>query len=382
MKRNGFIYESIMMGFYHAVWVLRQKPQVNGIENLKNLPSQVIFAVTHDSYYEVPSLSRVYKAIEPSPVFTIMAKEEFLDGSYLSTNFFKNSSIARGVFRAIDSTGLPKAFFKKLNLISIPRPFADRHEPAYQNVKKQISRQFSEFKAKISEGFSTLIFPEGTTWGYGGLRRMRSAVYQLVSTSYDQYGKKVYILPINVKVDKLVRGWKDVFIDVGKPQFFTDTQEEFNQRLFNLLQKLHTITFSQIAAYYIKRVSKRADQDKIEPLIQKEQLFEHLRQSALSLQDKVKLEVLPAIDQKLSDIDYFSDKFSRFIAYCSKHKYFDMKSSQDQWILNVKKILSDHPKKIFRKNNPVGFHANELESLEGYANSSQGDPLQSCFEIP
>lgn len=381
MKRNGFIYESIMMGFYHAVWVLRQKPHVNGIENLKNLPNQVIFAVTHDSYFEVPSLSRVYKGIEPRPVFTIMAKEEFLDGSYLSTNFFKNSPIARGFFKAIDSTGLPNAFFKKLNLISIPRPFADKHEPAYQNVKNQISKQFSQFKEKISEGFSTLIFPEGTTWGYGGLRKMRSAVYQLVSTSYEQYGKKVYILPINVKVDKLVRGWKDVFINVGKPQFFTDTQEEFNQRLFNLLQKLHTITFSQIAAYYLNRVSKRVEQNKAEPLIKKEQLFEHLRQAVWALQGKVKLEVLPAIDQKLADVDYFSDKFNRFIAYCSKHKYFDAKSSQDQWILNVKKILSDHPKKVYRKNNPVGFHANELGSLEALSSTSNENHLQSCFVI-
>ena len=83
-----------------------------------------------------------------------------------------------------------------------------------------------QFKSRISDGFSTLIFPEGTTWGYGGLRKIRSAVYQLVSTSFDQHGKKIYMLPINVKVDKLVQGWKDVFINVGKLEFFIKSKDE------------------------------------------------------------------------------------------------------------------------------------------------------------
>ncbi|MBU2510834.1 1-acyl-sn-glycerol-3-phosphate acyltransferase [bacterium] len=363
MQKNGMVYEGIMMGFYYAVWVLRQRPQINGVEYLKNLPSQVIFTITHDSYFEIPSLSRVYKAITPRPVFTIMAKEEFLDGQYLSTNFFKDNPVLRSLFKFIDSTGAPKAIFEKLNLISIPRPFADIHDPRYKNVKMQISSQFHQFKTRISEGFSTLIFPEGTTWGYGGLRKIRSAVFQLVSTSFEQYDKKVYILPINVKVDKLVKGWKDVFINVGKPQFFFKSKDEFNQQLYTVLQRLHTITFSQIGAYYLKKLSKMSDQARTDLKLSRDQLFERLEQAAFNLQVKVQKGTLPAIDQNLMEKDYFSNKFDRFLAYCARKNYLDLISNRQEFVLNAKKILAHHPHKIFRKRNPLGFHANELASL-------------------
>ncbi len=362
-QKNGIIYEGIIMGFYYAVWALRQRPQINGVEYLKNLPNQVIFTITHDSYFEIPSLSRVYKAITPRPVFTIMAKEEFLNGRYLSTNFFKDNPLLRNFFKLIDSCGIPKAIFDKLNLISIPRPFADIHDPKYQNVKNQISSQFQQFKNRISDGFSTLVFPEGTTWGYGGLRKIRSAVYQLVSTSFEQCDKKVYVLPINVKVDKLVKGWKDVFINVGKPQFFFKSKEEFNQQLYTVLQRLHTITFSQIGAYYLRKQSKLGDQAKSDIKLEKDQLFEHLEQATSGLHEKVAKGTLPAIDQNLLEKDYFSNKFDQFILYCAKKNYLEAFSNQQKYVLNGKKILSHYPHKLFRKKNPLGFHANELASL-------------------
>lgn len=362
-SKNGFAYETIMMGFYYAGLIMRQRPHLVGSENLKNLPSQVVFAVTHDSYFEIPSLSRVYKAIDPRPVFTIMAKEEFLDGSYLSTNFFKDRALIRGFFRMLDRTGAPRAVFDKLNLISIPRPFADTHDPKYDNVKKQITDQFSKFKEKISEGFSTLVFPEGTTWGYGGLRRIRSAVYQLVSTSFEHHGKKVYILPINVKVDKLLKGWKDVFINVGKPQFFIASKEEFNQQLFHILQRLHIITFSQIGAFYLKKLSLASQQAKSKTVMSKEQLITQAEIAIADLTEKVREDILPAIDDKLLDRDYLTDKVNRFISFCLGRKYLVQHTNGESFLLDTQKVLNDYSYKSYRKKNPLGFHANELASL-------------------
>ncbi len=373
-SKNGLIYEGIIMGFFYAVWVMRQRPQIKGVEYLKNLPNQVVFTITHDSYFEIPSLSRIYKAINPRPVFTVMGKEDFLSGRYLSTNFFKDNALGRNILKMADMTGIPKKVFEKLNVISIPRPFADIHEPKCKNVKNQISSQLNQFKEKIGDGFSTLIFPEGTTWGYGGLRKIRSSVYQLVSTSFEQYGKKVYILPINVKVDKLVKGWKDVFINVGKPQFFIKSREEFNQQVHDVLEKLHTITFSQVAAYYLKALAEKSEQSKSDIRLAKEQLIENVDKAISSLQNKVKDEILPAIDTKLTDNDYCMDKIQRFIRYCEKNRYLSKLSDPNSYKLNISKILSQHSKRRFRKRNPLAFHANELASL--------GDSkIRSSFEI-
>lgn len=363
MSKNGFIYEGIVNGFNCAKWLMKQRPHIKGLEHLKNLPGQVIFTITHDSYFEVPTLASVYKAIEPTPTFTIMAKEDFLSGRYLSSNFFQDSAVLSNILKLVDKSGAPKAIFKRLNLISIPRPFADSQHNKAGNVKNQISSQFSQFKSRISDGFSTLIFPEGTTWGYGGLRKIRSAVYQLVSTSFDQHGKKIYMLPINVKVDKLVKGWKDVFINVGKPEFFIKSKEEFNQQLYDVLQRLHTITFSQIAAYNLKNQASKADRSKADVKLKRDQLKEQLEKAVLAIQKRVKEGILPHMDHGLKENGYLHGKLDRFIQYCEKNRYLERLTGGQGHLLNVKKLLSEYPPKQFRKKNPVAFHANELASL-------------------
>ena len=163
--KNGILYEGTIFSFFIASLVMRHRAKIEGKNNLEKLPRQVIFAITHDSYFEIPSLARVYRAIDPRPFFTVMAKQDFLSGKYLSTNYFKDNAFFRSIFKGLDKTGIPKAIFNKLNLISIPRPFADTLEKKGDELKKEISDQFAQFKSKISEGFSTLIFPEGTTWG-------------------------------------------------------------------------------------------------------------------------------------------------------------------------------------------------------------------------
>lgn len=379
--RNGLIYETIVNGFILAKLLMRQRPHIKGIQNLENLPKQVIFAITHDSYFEIPSLTSVYKAITPRPEFTVMAKEDFLSGRYLSTNFFKESTFASGLLKMVDMTGAPKAVFEKLNLISIPRPFADAVSPEKKKLKSQISNQFAHFRERISEGFSTLIFPEGTTWGYGGLRKIRSAVYQLVSTSFDQYDKKIYILPINVKVDRLVKGWKDVFINVGKPQFFIKSKDEFNQQLFQILQRLHTITFSQIAAFHFKRLAHFSKQTNSDIKIAKNQLITNLEKAVEQIHQKVKSGILPEMDNNLLEKHYLYDKVEQFILYCERNKYLSaIKDKSDNYRVNVNKILSNYPKRLFRKKNPVSFHANELASLgDSVVETSFREPSRQVF---
>ena len=295
-----------------------------------------------------------------------MAKKDFLDGSYLSTNYFQNMPLIRSGFKILDKTGLPKALFENLNLISIPRPFIEAVQKITEDAKKEISGQFAEFRKKIHAGFSTLIFPEGTTWGYGGLKKIRSAVHQIVANTLEQYEKRVYILPINVKVDRLVQGWKDVFINVGKPRFVIKPKEDFNQYLFKTLQKLHTITFSQIGAYYLKKISMLSKQAHVEVELTKENLVAQIEKIVGKIHSEVQDRILPAIDGRLIEKEYLTKKVSKFIHFCIKKGYLlknPHKRAQRTYILNQNRVLAQYPVRIFRKRNPVGFHANELVSL-------------------
>jgi 1-acyl-sn-glycerol-3-phosphate acyltransferase len=365
-NKNGIIYESFIYCFRLAALFMRHKPHLSGKEYLKDVPMPVIITITHDSYFEVPSLSKVYKSLSPRLVFSIMAKNDFLSGRYLSTNFGKNNSLIRFILTLLDKTGLPKAFLKKMNLITIHRPFMDGIDKKREEVKKEISQHLNYFKEKLSEGFSTLIFPEGTTWGYGGIKKIRSAAYQLVDNCYNYYQQKVHILPINVKVDRLVKGTKDIFINVGAPQFIQKSRDEFNQLLFQTLQRLHTITFSQIAAYYLKRLSTLSTSIQDNITLTREHLTVQLYRVVEEIHSRVQKSILPDFDIRLIDKQYLSIKVNKFIQYCVKKGYLNeipVKENDKAYILNREKVLAQYPAKVYRKLNPVGFHANELTSL-------------------
>lgn len=365
-NKNGIIYESFIYCFRLAALFMRHKPHLRGKEHLKDVPIPVIITVTHDSYFEVPSLSKVYKSLSPRLVFSIMAKNDFLSGRYLSTNFGKNNSLIRFILSLLDRTGLPKAFLKKMNLITIHRPFMDSIDKKREEVKKEISLHLNYFKEKLSEGFSTLIFPEGTTWGYGGIKKIRSAAYQLVDNCYSYYQQKVHILPINVKVDRLVKGTKDIFINVGAPQFIQKSRDEFNQLLFQTLQRLHTITFSQIAAYYLKRLSTLSTSIQDNITLTREHLTVQLHKAVERINTLVQRSVLPDFDIRLIDKQYLSSKVNKFIQYCVKKGYLNeipIEENDKAYQLNREKVLAEYPARVYRKLNPVGFHANELTSL-------------------
>ena len=210
------------------------------------------------------------------------------------------------------------------------------------------------------------VWSSGKGPGSSGLKRIRSSVYQLVSNAFEQYEKKIYILPINVKVDRLVKGWKDVFINVGPPQFILKSREEFNVYLHHTLQKLHTITFSQVGAYYIKRISELSQQAKVDAKLTRENLVIQLENAIQEIHAKVQEKILPAIDVKLIDRKYLRKKADKFLRYCLKKKYIvkeSRKKTQRTYIINLNKVLAQYPEKVYRKQNPIGFHANELISL-------------------
>jgi len=360
--------------FYCACRLMRQRPRLRGKEHLADVPFPVICTVTHDSYFEIPSLSKVYRALTPKPPFSVMAKGDFLSGRYLSSNFKAKNPLLRRLMQVLDRSGMPKLFFRLMNVATVHRPFIEKTMQRTDDLKRDLSRQISHFGNILAQGMSTLVFPEGTTWGYGGLKKIRSAAYQLVSGVYRTYGRKVYILPINVKVDRLVQGCKDVFINVGPPQFVMRSKEEFNRQLYRTLQRLHTITFSQIAAYYLKKVSLFGGETRREILLTRDSLARQLEPVIATIARKVQEQVLPAFDYKLLDRQYRADKMDRFIAYCVKNGYL-VKTVRDTYLVNRKKVLALHPAKVYRKLNPVGFHANELVSL----GKSTIDPL---FEVP
>jgi hypothetical protein len=213
---------------------------------------------------------------------------------------------------------------------------------------------------------STLVFPEGTTWGFGGLKRIRSSVYQLVENTFQSARQKVHVLPINVKVDRLVKGKKDIFINIGKPVFFRNTKEEFNNRLSHILKQLHTITFSQIAAYYLRLLAEREKNARTNLVLARARLEETLEGIIADLNELVNRKVLPHLDTQLLDRKYLANKINSFIAYCKNMRYMTDSRTDERdtaFILNIESILSDYSAKEYRKQNPIGFHANELSSL-------------------
>ncbi len=365
-KHRGFFYNFVIFAFFLASRLMRQKPHLEGKENLRKIPTPALITVTHDSYFEIPSLSRVYYALRPKPDFLIMAKNDFLGGRYLSTNFARGNRFLRSILLLLDRTGLPLAVFRTLKLTSIERPFIEQLGTKKQALHKAINEQVGRFREGAARGLSTLIFPEGTTWGFGGLKKIRSAAFQVVEGAFENARKKVYILPINVKVDRLVRGSKDVFIQVGRPFFARRPKEEFNRILFDTLQHLHTITFSQIAAYYLKRLAEIQDDAAETITVEKERFLATLEEITRDIHERVKAQVLPHLDAELLDRRRLLEKVSRFLKYCSRNRYLlevRRQGEREILVLNRRKVLEDYPARDYRKRNPVGFHANELKSL-------------------
>ncbi|MBW2632447.1 MAG: hypothetical protein JRC90_11970 [Deltaproteobacteria bacterium] len=76
-KFKHLIFDIGIYCFFFAGRLMHQRPKLKGRENLKNIPLPIIFTVTHDSYFEIPSLAKVYQALKPRPVFAVMAKRIF-----------------------------------------------------------------------------------------------------------------------------------------------------------------------------------------------------------------------------------------------------------------------------------------------------------------
>mgnify|MGYP000272932796 CR=1 FL=1 len=108
-ERRGVLYEFILFGFFLASKIMRHKAHLMGKENLSRMPTPVMFAVTHDSYFEVPSLSRIYYALKPRPDFMVMVKNDFLSGRYLSTNYGKKNRFLRSILLMIDRLEIGRA---------------------------------------------------------------------------------------------------------------------------------------------------------------------------------------------------------------------------------------------------------------------------------
>jgi len=163
-----------------------------------------------------------------------------------------------------------------------------------------------------------------------------------------------------------VKGAKDVFIRIGPPVFFRKPKDEFNRTLHELLQQLHTITFSQLAAYYLKRLAEMKRETARTAVFQKELFMQNLEDILGEINRLTRDRLLPGLDPDLLDGRYLSDKVERFLKYCLKKQYLQKKRLSDRkeaLLLDIEKILSSYPVKDFRKANPLGFCANELTSL-------------------
>lgn len=358
--------EFIIYCFHVASIIMRQHPHLKGRENLRSIPSPYIVSPTHDSYYEIPSLSRVYYSLKPRPDFVVLAKEDFLSGCYLARNFGKGNLILKCLFTLLDKTALPFIIFKIMRLTTIHRPFIDACAGRRDELRSEIGGQIDRARESISKGLSTLIFPEGTTWGFGGLKKIRSAVYQLVDNTYRSARRKVHVIPINVKVDRLVKGGKDIFINVGRPVFLRCSKEEFNERLGAMLRQLHTITFSQIASCYLRRLAERHRGAREGLVLARDRFASAMERITREIGEMVRRNALPGFDMALLNRDYLLKKANGFIKYCVKNRYLRPPVSGGKgglFHLDIESVLGSYSDREYRKRNPIGFHANELLSL-------------------
>jgi hypothetical protein len=91
----------------------------------------------------------------------------------------------------------------------------------------------------------------------------------------------------------------------------------------------------------------------------------------------VEKKLLPYIDSRLVEHDYLRKKAWQFIRYCEKKNYLAAKGNNEgarTETLNADVILSESPASVFRKLNPLAFHANELASLNEELIKSLYDP--------
>ena len=253
-----------------------------------------------------------------------------------------------------------------MKVTTIHRPFAESYTEKKIKIKREIKSSIDKVKGGITKGISTIVFPEGTTWGFGGLKRIRSIVYQLVEKTILTIKKKVYILPVNIKVDRLTVGKKDVFINVGNPVFIEGTKEAFNKKLYIIIERLHTITFSQIGALFMKRVAEIEVGAHKNISISFDDFLENIEWIIHEIVIQVQLHKLPDIDISLLDKKYLYHKAEKFIDYCKKKEYVNLEYQDDgNEIITIlpQAVLAKYPAKIFRKKNPLSFHANMLLSL-------------------
>jgi 1-acyl-sn-glycerol-3-phosphate acyltransferase len=381
---NRFFRGVVVLGFHVASKVMRHRPHLKGREHLKLVPTPLIFTLTHDSYFEVPSLSRVYYGLRPKPDFLILAKSDFLSGRYLCSNFGGKSRLVKLVLTLLDKTQLPLLIFKILKLTTIHRPFIESYQKKKDEIKSEIGEQMKGIRDRISMGLSTVVFPEGTTWGFGGLKQIRSSVYQLVENALKYSRTKVYILPINVKVDRLVQGKKDIFINVGKPMFFWQSKEKFNKRLTRVLHQLHTVTFSQIAAFTMQRLAESGREANLRIELARDKFSEAVESLVEEINGLVDRHVIPEIDRRLSDKKYLHKKIGQFIKFCKKREYLLVRRASkdgEKLVLNIEQIMATYPAKLYRKLNPLGFSANEFTSIcAGKIRSAVESRLSACLK--
>jgi uncharacterized protein YlaN (UPF0358 family) len=138
-------------------------------------------------------------------------------------------------------------------------------------------------------------------------------------------------------------------------------KENFLDRVSEILKSLHTITFSQIAATYLQRMAMAVEHIDKAIVLKKEELASQLDTIINDINVLVKEGKLPSIDEYLLDSNYRHKKLKRFLKFCIKKGYIE--KIDGYYMINVQRVLASFHIKSYRKENPVGFTANEFLSI-------------------
>ncbi len=180
-----------------------------------------------------------------------------------------------------------------------------RHKLRRQHMQETLEN-LSRFAAVLDDGDPLYIAPEGGLESDGRFDEAKAGLVRLVRMARD-----AIILPVNITYDFMTIGKQRAFMTIGKEQ--RDVKDWSRSRLernvITSVERLGTITFSQLAALGMRRLAKQGD------LVHTVALKQEILRQALLLTDRGYY-----VDMHTLEPREFARRWKRFIAYCLSNR--------------------------------------------------------------
>lgn len=209
---------------------------------------------------------------------------------------------------------------------------------------QEIIAALARFAAVLDAGDSLYLAPEGGLETDGKFEEAKAGLIRLVELARDPI-----ILPVNLTYDFMTTGKVRTFLTIGKELRGVKewSRQHLEQEIINTISRLGTVTFSQLAAAGMRKLTA-ADE-----IVHANELKQAIIHRALHL-----YHAGYRVDTRILAPNEFARRWRRFIAYCTRHKLIERTGP---W------IIGDHDK-LFGdaadgRTSPWVYAANELETI-------------------